>query len=214
LARRAALLLLLGAAACAGGAEPAAEDHYLRYVAFDVGFEKVLLRWPAEAMPLRVYLPAPPPGSTPDPEAVLDVVRDGFSDWTDVAAPGVPSFVFVDDIGEADIPVVWAAEPAGDWYLAFCAYQVNARQRKLDVSHILVATQDRGEPVSLADLHHVMLHEVGHALGLGHSPVQTDLMYAKGSWWANGLSARDRETLRRLYARPIGSIVTGARSAD
>ena len=30
-------------------------------------------------------------------------MRNGVLDWTDAAAPGVPSFEFLDDIGDADI---------------------------------------------------------------------------------------------------------------
>ncbi len=60
-------------------------------------------------MPLRVHLPAPPDSMFSDPEAVVDSVRDGILDWSDVAKPGVPSFVFVDAAGDADIPIVWSS---------------------------------------------------------------------------------------------------------
>jgi hypothetical protein len=94
----AALGLLLGVAAlaagCAGGARegrtPA--DDYLRYVGFDLPFdENVLLHGSRRQMPLRVHLPQPPEGFYADPVALHDVVRDGVTDWTDVADPGMPS---------------------------------------------------------------------------------------------------------------------------
>ncbi len=108
---------------------------------------------------------------------------------------------------------MWAAEPNGSWYIAFCAYQPNFGSRRLDVSHILVTARwgDR----RVADLHEIydtMLHEMGHALGLaGHSPDSRDLMFPSMGRTETGLSQRDRNTLKALYARPIGTRILGAK---
>jgi predicted Zn-dependent protease len=206
--------------ACAGsGPGRGPDDDYLRWVAFEVPVnEFVLLRWPERRMPLRVHLPPPPEGYFDDPVAVLDSVRDGILDWSDVAAPGVPSFAFVERAGDADIPVVWARDAAGGWYIAFCSYDIDVMTRRFGVSHVLVTARGRdGHPADLHDVHRVMLHEMGHALGLtGHSPEPGDIMYGGGMSrsTAEGLSARDRSTLRILYSRPIGSRVVGARQYD
>ena len=205
-----AAALVLG---CASDA-PLSGDDYLRFSAYETDMnEHILLRWPERRMPLKVHLQAPPAGLVEDPEAVLDAVRDGFTDWTDAAAPGVPSFEFVENAGAADIPVVWEAAPNGEWYIAHCAMDVDFRPARFGVSRILVTTEWKGATWSLSDLYETMLHEVGHALGLLHSPDRGDIMYA-GRGNARGLSARDRETLRRLYSLPIGHRVAGARSAD
>jgi hypothetical protein len=120
--------------------------------------------------------------------------------------------------GDADIPIVWEAEPSGDWYIAHCVYDVNLIQRRFGVARILVTTRYGGrEQVSLEELYETVLHEMGHALGLaGHSPYETDIMYFRGGWAAktDGLSERDRATLRALYAKPNGHRVTGPRRAD
>jgi predicted Zn-dependent protease len=198
---------------CASESLPSS-DHYLRYSAFDTGFnEHILMRWPDQRMPLKVHLPAPPPGMVEDPEAVLEAVRDGFTDWTDAAGPGVPSFVFVEEAGAADIPVVWEAAPNGEWYIAHCAYDLDFRPVRFGVSRILITTEWEGATWSLQDLYETLLHEVGHSLGLRHSPNRADIMFA-GKADARGLSERDRGTLRRLYSLPIGHRVAGARTAD
>lgn len=215
-------LLIAGALlfGCASSGTSRRADHYLRYVAFEVPVnEHVTLRWQKRRMPLKVHLPRPPEGFVSDPEAVWDSVRDGITDWADVAADGVPSFRFVDDAGEADIPIVWERKSSGGdaWYIAFAGYDIQPFARRFGVSHIVItARREDGSEASLGILYQTVLHEMGHALGLGgHSPDRADIMYPKISGSrAEGLSPRDRETLRLLYHRPNGHRVTGARRGD
>jgi len=193
---------------------PLAPD-YLGYVAYEVPInERVLLRWPERAMPLRVHLPRPPSGLFTDADAVVEAVRLGVLGWTDVAAPGLPSFEFVDDAGDADIPIVWAARPTG-WFIASCSYAIDSLNRRLGVEQLLVTGRWRdGQEASLPQLETAVLHEMGHALGLtGHSPSPTDVMYKYVTHESEPqLSSRDRNTLRELYSRPIGARVVGGRT--
>lgn len=160
--------------------------------------------WPLRKMPLAVHLPRPPEGLFGDPDGVFQAERSAVLAWTDVASPGVPSFRFVDDHGDADIPIVWAEKPDGAWYIAFCSYHARPRRNLFDVEHLLV-TGRRGNGVvaSTDQIHEVVLHEMGHALGLaGHSDDPRDIMYPSASQdGTRRLSGRDRNTLRELYAR-------------
>jgi hypothetical protein len=213
----AGLLAAAVATACAGSdGRRAPQDDYLRYVGFDLPFgENVLLRWSLRQMPLRVHLPLPPDGFYADAVAVHDVVRDGVTDWADAAAPGLPSFVFVGDPGEAQIQIAWAFEaPDPTWYVAHCVYSQSVFSKRFGVDRILVTARWRGREPALDVIYGVMLHEMGHALGLaGHSPEPEDVM-GIGARVGLELTARDRATLRALYAKPNGHRVTGPKRAD
>ena len=143
----------------------------------------------------------PPPGLFKNPGAVESAVRRGVLDWTDVAGPGVPRFEFVEAMGDADIPIVWAESPDGDWYIAFCSYDVNLAQLRMGVSHVLVTGRwGDGAEARPEEIHRVMLHEMGHALGLGgHSDDPRDIMYPSIRREVAGLSDADRLTLKKLY---------------
>ena len=196
-----------------GARPPLSAPDYLRHVAYQVPVdERVLLRWPEAAMPLRVHLEAPPAGWVTDPSAAREAVRLGVLGWSDVVAPGVPSFVFVDRARDADIPIVWSRVTRGA-FIASCRYEIDVTRRRLDVRELMVTGRWRdGSEVALPQLEAAILHEMGHALGLtGHSPNPRDLMYKYVTHETRPvLSQRDRNTLRALYSRPNGTRVLGA----
>ena len=105
-------------------------------------------------------------------------------------------------------------------------------QRRFGVAHIVVTGRYHdGTPATMEGLRWTIVHEMGHALGLGgHSPNPSDAMYgfldadtpeAQNSGGpeagafapVEGLSTRDRETLRLLYEKPSGTRMSGARRA-
>lgn len=61
-----------------------------------------------------------------------------------------------------------------------------------------------GRQVQPSQMVSLALHELGHALGLGHSSARTDALFPETS--ATDLTARDRRTATLLYSIPPGSL--------
>jgi hypothetical protein len=165
------------------------------------GGDSALHRWPDDrrARPLRVGVAR---GSVPGfREAFVGNVAWAVARWNAVGLP-----VWLDDTPDtagADIVITWVDRLDGDrtgrtdltW------------QRRGPIIHVHIAlathTPDGGAvlPTQMVAL---ALHEIGHALGLGHSPLATDALYPRTS--ATDLSPRDRRTATLLYALPPGSL--------
>jgi hypothetical protein len=134
--------------------------------------------------------------------------RDAFYTW---AAAGVPiRFLFVDDSSAAEVRVRWVDrftdQAAGKTYWA--------RDQNwwiVDADIELAVHRSTGEAFDGQAVRAIALHEIGHLIGLDHSPNAEDVMSARVH--VNGLSAADLRTASLIYKLPPGPIAaptTGA----
>jgi hypothetical protein len=130
-----------------------------------------------------------------------DRVRDAFYTW---AAAGVPlRFLFVDDSTSAEVRVRWvdkfSDQAAGKTYWA--------RDQNwwiVDADIELAVHRSTGEAFDGQAVRVIALHEVGHLIGLDHSPNTEDVMSARVH--VSGLSAADLRTASLIYKLPPGRV--------
>ena len=164
-----------------------------------------LSRWPdRRADGLRVWVrPASElEGWTP---AYAQMARDVFDQWGSSRSP--LRFVYVLDSASAEVTVTWI-----DRFPAEAGLQIGNTTRIRDrygwmvSASIQVAMHDpHGRVFSPSDLIGIVRHEAGHALGLGHSPDTTSMMYPGER--VHDITAEDMQTLRLLYMLPPGSML-------
>jgi hypothetical protein len=177
------------------------------YVAALVGRDSVLRRWPVRVgAPIRVWLEPARRGAAGNAGGVSDRermsrVRGAFRRWEKVGVP--VRFAFTRDSAEAEVRVRWVDSLPGP-RAGFIRW-TSDEHGWLTGAEVALARRDstrRAYPLTVVDA--VVTHEVGHLLGLEHSPDAGDVMAAQVL--SGTPSERDRATARVLYSQPAGRV--------
>ena len=172
------------------------------YIDAQLGADSMLLRWnrPPDR-PVTVWIAPRSPVQGWNPSHG-DFAREAFVRWE----RELPiRFAFVSDSASADVVVTWVAA-LPDVEQVGRSLRVYDQTGAIHRAEVEIAVRGRGGrdiPEGVARL--IALHEVGHALGLDHSPDPRDVMAARYDGRGAGLTEADLATVRLLYSVPPGS---------
>lgn len=159
-------------------------------------------------MPLNVYIsPMKFYSKQGQDHLYKGMVIKACQEWERVSQ-GKVKFNIVDNLLSSNINVEWRRIDRKA--LGHCQFSYDANNR-LYGAEVSIGLSDGvmcQRYMAEEEVYHTILHEFGHALGLGHSPYDTDIMYTPHKYGVISLSKRDITTLQWLYKLNQGTTVS------
>lgn len=169
--------------------------------------ENKLIRWMDNSFPLKFYA-APFRWYKAQNEGYKyqALVKRALETW-ERASNGKVRFAMVNTLLESQVNLDWKRidrKALGHCYFNFDnSGRLYSAEVQIGLSDgtIHAKYQDENE------VYHTILHEIGHALGLGHSPFTSDIMYTPHRYGIVNLSENDKRSIQWLYKLPYGTTV-------
>ena len=161
-----------------------------------------LMRW--TFMPLSVYIAPMKFYSKKGQDSKYNgLVKRALREW-EAATKGKVRFRVVNTLLESNINIEWKRVERKA--LGYCNFSYDPKGRlfgaevSIGLSDGLVHQSYNNE----TEVYHTILHEIGHAIGLGHSPFKADIMYTPHQQGISKVSQGDIRTVNWLYTFPQG----------
>jgi hypothetical protein len=166
-----------------------------------------IARWSDNSMPLKFYIAPFRFYSKPEEDyKYREMVMRALDTWQ-LASMGKISFQIETSLSNSQINLDW--KRVERQALGHCYFNFDNNNR-LYSAEIQIGISDgliHRDYMPEDEVYHTILHEIGHTLGLGHSPCDTDIMYTPHKYGIINLSQQDKLTLQWLYKLPSGSSV-------
>ncbi len=159
-------------------------------------------------MPLKVYIAPMKFYSKQGQDAKYrQYVKQALDEWHKVSN-GKVSFVIVDKLLSSNVNIDW--KRVERQALGYCYFQYDKLNRlySADVSIGLTEGLVHADYMDEGEVYHTILHEIGHAIGLGHSPFKNDIMYTPHQKGITHVGEGDRLSINWLYTFPSGKTIS------
>ena len=121
------------------------------------------------------------------------------------ATRGKISFKVVNTLLESNVNIDWKRVERKA--LGYCYFSFDGANRLYGAEVAIGLTEGlvHADYMDESEVYHTILHEIGHAIGLGHSHNKADIMYTPHQRGVNSISQGDVLTVNWLYSLPQGA---------